>query len=247
GNNLLIKQGMTTVVTVTLDPATGAYTVTQNNPIAHAAGLDENNQAFTLTYPVTDGDGDTADGTLAINVDDATPTIAGILDGLVDFAAGDSVTNPLNGAVGADGPATFSVTSSPATVTIFDGTSAELTLLRDISSDATVVTYFDDVNNSGTRDAGDTDFFKLTLSGGNYTFEVLQDPPPATLDFNFDNAPSGANLFMTFGQPANAIIVIGQHPDLKADGTYSNTSDVIHTSQGGINATIGVNEQHIDP
>jgi hypothetical protein len=70
GNNLLIKQGTTTVVTVTLNPATGAYTVTQNNPIVHAAGLDENNQAFTLNYRVTDGDGDTADGTLSINVDD---------------------------------------------------------------------------------------------------------------------------------------------------------------------------------
>ena len=51
-------------MTVTLDTATGAYTVTQNAPIVHAAGLDENNQDFTLNYRVTDGDGDTADGTL---------------------------------------------------------------------------------------------------------------------------------------------------------------------------------------
>ena len=76
GSDLLIKQGTTTVVTVTLDTATGAYTVTQNKPIVHAAGLDENNQAFTLNYQVTDGDGDTADGTLAIDVDDDTPTVA---------------------------------------------------------------------------------------------------------------------------------------------------------------------------
>ena len=74
GSDLLIKQGTTTVVTVTLDTATGAYTVTQNAPIVHAAGSDENNQAFTLNYQVTDGDGDTADGTLAIDVDDDTPT-----------------------------------------------------------------------------------------------------------------------------------------------------------------------------
>ena len=76
GSDLLIKQGTTTVVTVTLDTATGAYTVTQNAPIVHAAGLDENNQAFTLNYQVTDGDGDTADGTLAIDVDDDTPTVS---------------------------------------------------------------------------------------------------------------------------------------------------------------------------
>ena len=47
-------------MTVTLDPATGAYTVTQNAPIVHAAGGDENNQDFTLNYRVTDGDSDTA-------------------------------------------------------------------------------------------------------------------------------------------------------------------------------------------
>ena len=248
GNNILIKQGTTTVLTVTLNAATGAYTVTQNSPIVHATGLAENNQSFTLTYRVTDGDGDTADGTLDINVDDDTPIFtAAITNGLVDFAAGDSVTNSLNGSVGADGPATFSVTSSPATVTIFDGTSAELTLLRDISSGGTVITYYDDADGSGTLNTGDTEFFKLTVAGGNYTFDVLQDPPPASLHFDFDDLPSGANLFGVVGQTDNAIIVIGQEPLLKADGTYTNTSDVIHTSQGGINATIGVNNQMFDP
>ncbi|HJR27738.1 MAG TPA: hypothetical protein VJ889_03400, partial [Pseudomonas sp.] len=61
--------------TLTLVAATGAYTVVQNNPILHAAGLNENNQAFTINYRVTDGDGDTADGTLGINVDDDTPVV----------------------------------------------------------------------------------------------------------------------------------------------------------------------------
>src|SRR5207342_1217340 len=37
-NTLLIKQGSTTVITITItNPATGAYTVTQNNPIDHVA------------------------------------------------------------------------------------------------------------------------------------------------------------------------------------------------------------------
>ncbi|URM25915.1 DUF5801 domain-containing protein [Pseudomonas frederiksbergensis] len=75
GTNLLVKQGTTTVLTLTMVAATGAYTVTQNNPILHAAGLTENNQAFTINYRVTDGDGDTADGTLGIDVDDDTPVI----------------------------------------------------------------------------------------------------------------------------------------------------------------------------
>ncbi|WP_287146236.1 retention module-containing protein, partial [Aeromonas sp.] len=70
---LLVKQGATTVLTVTLNSATGVYSVTQNAPIQHANADQENNQAFTLNYQVTDGDGDTASGTLAINVDDDTP------------------------------------------------------------------------------------------------------------------------------------------------------------------------------
>ncbi|QSR47297.1 retention module-containing protein [Aeromonas veronii] len=70
---LLVKQGTTTVLTVTLNSATGAYSVTQNSPIQHANADQENNQAFTLNYKVNDGDGDTATGTLAINVDDDTP------------------------------------------------------------------------------------------------------------------------------------------------------------------------------
>lgn len=35
--------------------------------------------------------------------------------------------------------------------------------------------------------------------------------------------------------------------DNDADGEYTNTSDVVHTSQGGIDATIGVNNQMFDP
>jgi large repetitive protein len=67
----------TVVITVTLtNPATGAYTIVQNAPVVHAAGGDENNLTFSITYNVTDLDGDPAvpPGTLTINVDDDTPT-----------------------------------------------------------------------------------------------------------------------------------------------------------------------------
>ena len=69
-----IRQGTTLVLTVTLNTTNGDYTVTQNAPILHPAGADENNVGFTLAYQVTDADGDQAAGTLAINVDDDTPT-----------------------------------------------------------------------------------------------------------------------------------------------------------------------------
>jgi VCBS repeat-containing protein len=64
-----------TVLTITVDAATGAYTVTENAPVLHAAGDNENNALFTINYTVTDSDGDVAAGTLNISVDDDTPTV----------------------------------------------------------------------------------------------------------------------------------------------------------------------------
>ncbi|GAA4024044.1 hypothetical protein GCM10022280_26080 [Sphingomonas swuensis] len=80
GGALLVRQGDTLVLTVTINPQTGAYSVVQNAAILHATGQDENNQLFTFNYTVTDRDGDSAAGTVQLNVDDDTP--------LVDVAAG---------------------------------------------------------------------------------------------------------------------------------------------------------------
>ena len=63
---MLVQQGAVTVLTITLNSANGGYTVTQNAPIQHVASLGENNEPFTLSYSVTDADGDTAGGTLSI-------------------------------------------------------------------------------------------------------------------------------------------------------------------------------------
>ena len=73
--SVLVQQGGVTVLTVTVDSDTGEYSVTQNAPIAHAEGGDENNVEFTIGYEVSDADGDTATGSLTINVDDDTPEI----------------------------------------------------------------------------------------------------------------------------------------------------------------------------
>ncbi|MBI2254041.1 MAG: hypothetical protein HYU58_05435 [Proteobacteria bacterium] len=71
-----MKQGTTVVMTLTVDSTTGAYTVTQNAPIQHAPGGDENDVQFVISYRVTDKDGDAANGSLVINVDDDTPTVS---------------------------------------------------------------------------------------------------------------------------------------------------------------------------
>src|SRR5262249_46252023 len=109
-------------------------------------------------------------------------------------------------------------------------------------------TYFKDADNSGTHNAGDIDFFKLTLSGGNYTFDVLQNPPPAELSFNFAGAPSGSNLFMTFGDPTSTqIVVIGEDPLNQSQGGNINTKDVLNISQPGATTSFATNANQNTP
>ena len=104
--SVLVQQGGTTVLTITLNSSTGAYTVTQNAPVVHAPGDNENNAPFTLNYTVTDVDGDPASGTLLISVDDDTPTTRADIDGVTE--GGSTTGNVLTGAdtttgvVGAD-------------------------------------------------------------------------------------------------------------------------------------------------
>ena len=81
GQVLTIRQlqdgNLIDVVRVTLTNATsGAYTVEQLNEIDHSIpGASEENLDLNVSYLVTDGDGDTAEGVLTINVDDDTPVM----------------------------------------------------------------------------------------------------------------------------------------------------------------------------
>ncbi|MFC7535885.1 beta strand repeat-containing protein [Sphingomonas sp. GCM10030256] len=71
-----VQNGVTvTVLTITVNPATGDYTITQNAAVRHEASGNENNVEFTIGYTVRDEDGDTATGTLTVNVDDDTPVV----------------------------------------------------------------------------------------------------------------------------------------------------------------------------
>jgi len=115
----------------------------------------------------------------------------------------------------------------------------------------------------GTTVDGSTDYTMWSV-----TFEALQDPDNPDQDeavdllqnayvtatgskeFNFDELPSGNNLFGMVGDADDAILVIGALPVLKNDGTYvtggSNPSDTINTSKGGGPTTIGVDNQAFD-
>lgn len=92
-----------TVVTVDLDPATGDYSVSQVANVLHANGGNENDQSFTLGYTVTDGDNDTATGTLVITVNDDTPVAQADTETLTEDTVSASGNVLTNDGFGADG------------------------------------------------------------------------------------------------------------------------------------------------
>ncbi len=157
-DGVLIQQdqgsGFVTVVTVTLDANTGAYTVTQNANILHADdnNNDENEQDFTLNATLTDGDGDTAPAVLNITVDDDTPianngaAITGLVDedGLPGGIDNDADLNDVPGANLTDGGVVSSLftagADAPLTYGLDDSTTAALDALG-LTSDGVTVTY----------------------------------------------------------------------------------------------------------
>jgi hypothetical protein len=238
-----------------LDSDTETVTFTQYRAVVHddITDPDESTSPETVNgglvfidQTAIDGDGDVSGvssfdlGAVTQLRDDGPSIDPAIDDGLVDFAAGDSVTNPLNGNVGKD------PNSSPYTITSFTAaiTTNGIDLHGILSDGDTKVTYWADTGNNGTfGDAGDTAYYTMELGdqggSGDYTFTVLLDPPPASTEFNFGGLHSGNNLFAMVADEAtgedNGLIVIGKSG---AD---------ITTSQGGGPTTIGVNSQMFDP
>lgn len=126
--------------------ADGSYSFTVNAPIVHAiSGTTEENKALTFNVTVTDGDGDTATGSLTVNVNDDTVVLGAAVAGFVDegnlaggnkddgypgdltIAQGDNGTPTTSGslaiAFGADGKAA-TVTGGTSTQTFtFSGNS----------------------------------------------------------------------------------------------------------------------------
>ncbi len=137
GNTLLVKDATTlaTVLTLTMDPVTGAYTVKQNGPIDHpGAGADV--LPFVFTVALTDGDFDGATSTITVNIKDGVPTASNVNAGTLDddsrtggIAAGpgdfDPTLSTLSGslgtAYGSDGPGSISFAGLHGTNQVING------------------------------------------------------------------------------------------------------------------------------
>ena len=254
GGDLVFRIAISTGGNVTLTDYRAMVHSDTNNPDEAASPLSIAAGLVSAVRTVTDGDGDHASQSTdigpAMKFEDDGPSIGPISNGLVNFAANASVTNSLNGAVGQDAH------SSPYILTDFTSSiTVNGTVLHGVlSGNSQQVSYWADTNHDTVfGNAGDTEFYRLTLNetansgAGSYTFTALVNPPPAFQEFNFNNLPSGQNLFGTVGTTSSALIVIGGHPVLNADGTMTNASDTINTSQGGGGVTIGVTNQMFDP
>ncbi|HET9398980.1 MAG TPA: DUF5801 repeats-in-toxin domain-containing protein, partial [Sphingomicrobium sp.] len=187
-----ILQNGNHVLTVSVDPLTGDYTVTQVAAIDHPAGNDENNLEFVINYNVIDEDGDVALGTLTVNVDDDTPVaiddpqrVTGLVDeddlpaGNDDVADGDD--DPGNADGDNDGTTTAGAAGSlsglfsfgadqPGTLGL--GTDTSGMTAQGLTSNGVALTYAV-VGDTLTASAGGSTVFTLTVNAdGSWSFDL---------------------------------------------------------------------------
>lgn len=80
----------------------------------------------------------------------------------------------------------------------------------------------------------------------NFT-DALRVGASGSLSFDFDQLASQSSLWVAVGNSSEAVLITGSSPKVdNTTGKKTNVSDVIHTSQGGAGATIGVNNQLFD-
>ncbi|MCY1211029.1 repeat domain protein [compost metagenome] len=227
GSDLLIKQGSTTVLKVTLDSATGAYTVTQHAPIQHAPGGQENDQQFTLTYQVTDKDGDSVNGTLNIKVDDDTPQavndVADVAEGsgqdfnvvfVLDFSRSIDNTelNTMLNAVRNAGQTLFNTTDGDVRIQVvaFSSTATSYPVVTDVDDFTNLINSLNPAQ-GGTRPLNDfTDFtaaIEQTMAvytplpnWSNQVFFISDGNP------NEQNGPGGTSLTTSVSNQWNTFV-----------------------------------------
>lgn len=222
------------VIKVTLsDTSSGNYTVEQVHAIDHAPPsgnppvANENNLSLNIGYRVTDGDGDHADGTLKITVNDDSPTVttatvSGYVDedalsnhdvdgvplrpGEVDGPAlgWSAVSTGSLGALfnpGADTPLHYSMLNSSAAINTLISQNLKsdgVALSYSVSGD-TLTAYIEAGGGSGYQSGQDTPVFTLQIAtDGTYTFTLLNELDHPKLDGQ-GNGNNENTLTINFG------------------------------------------------
>jgi T1SS-143 domain-containing protein len=154
----------TTVFTLTLNPATGAWTYKQTAPLDHPDSSNANDGLpLTFDVKVTDYDGDTATTTITVNVLDGGPKIGQPVATVDETGGFDTVTGNLTYSYGPDGAGDIKLTTLP-------------TGLTSHGQAVTVVLSADGHTATATRTDG-TVVFTLTLNTTNGTYTFSQKAP----------------------------------------------------------------------
>jgi hypothetical protein len=222
-NTLTAATATTTVFVMQVNPTTGQYVFTLTGPvdqhtIAGAEDTEVTNTTFALTYTVTDGDGNTADGTVNVTIDDDVPILHSVQDAVMPNVAGLSVNGTYDASFGGDGFHQILVdlgsagTGNSYTVTSL-GLDANGNEVFQVDVDgATDFTFYyfaeyDTVNEQGEVHAfldaptGTSpnlsfatadEFFDLTVnSDGTYVFDLHDNSISQTTTLDFADAPAG--------------------------------------------------------
>ena len=223
--------------------ATGQYEITQNAPILHPPGGEENDLVFVLTVTATDADGDTATGTITITYDDDTPGATdaqvggtvdedgvpgGIADGPGDVAGAVTVVNGSVASLflsGADGPLTY-------------GLSGNTSGLPSLTSNGVAVTYAV-VGDTLTASAGGNPVFTLEVNAdGSYTFTLLDQIDHPTLNGQAGDDTEN-DLSLALGSIIQATDFDGDTVTAPANGLVIVVDDDTPANGAGIRGCLG--------
>ncbi len=211
------------VFTLTLDPATGNWTYTQNLPLDHS-NINNPDDVLSLGFSVrvTDYDGDGVTVPITINVHDDGPTVSSNPTASVDETGGlDTVSGVLPVSFGKDGPGSIHLNAGPTGLT---------------SHGQPVTVTVTDTGAVGKLADG-TVVFTLTLDTqtGAYTFsqKAPLDHPDST------NPDDVLNLGFTFtatdfdGDSTTGSLQISVHDDGPSAGSVSLVTDTGSASANG--------------
>ena len=189
-----------TIFTLTLNPATGAYTFTLTGTLDHADPTDPNdiiNLHFGVT--ATDSDGDTATSLLTIYVKDDAPIANDDFNSfdIEDLSTTGNVVTGLNGGAGAadslsedDGNSVTSVTFGATTVAVPAGGSATIAGANGVLIINSDGSYTYTLNAGVKGDVGDNFTYGLTDGDGDSDTAVLHLDADGTPDIYNPNDPN---------------------------------------------------------
>ena len=184
---LEVYQGAVHVLDIVINATSGDYIVTQLAPIDHPDGNNENNVSFDIAYRVTDNDGDWADGTLSINVDDDTP----IANGGTQTGTVDEDGLP-GGLAGGPGDVAGEETTAEGSVTGFFSAGADTPLTYGFTGDVNVATPVLDTNGDPVTSGGVAVTYTISgstltaVAGGTQIFTLTVDTTTGGWRFELD-------------------------------------------------------------